>query len=57
VVGRHSRRYYQFADQWLFNAVDARRLQDTDPVVAAEKAAAAEAGRLGLLASADEVEV
>jgi len=57
VIGRHSRRYYQFADQWLFNAVDAHRLGDADPVAAAEKAAAAEAGRLGLLASADEVEV
>ena len=57
VKGRHSKRYYQFADQWLFNAVDAHRLQDADPVAAAEKAAAAEAGRVGLIEAADEVEV
>ena len=57
IMGRHSRKYYSFADQWLFNSVDAKRLETTDPVAAAEKAAAAEAGRLGLLASADEVEV
>jgi radical SAM superfamily enzyme YgiQ (UPF0313 family) len=57
IMGRHSRKYYSFADQWLFNSVDAMRLQTTDPVAAAEKAAAAEAGRLGLLATADEVEV
>ncbi|MFZ4721240.1 MAG: B12-binding domain-containing radical SAM protein, partial [Ilumatobacteraceae bacterium] len=57
ITGRHSRRYYQFADKWLFNAVDAHRLQDTDPVAAAAKAADAEAARLGLIESAAEVEV
>ncbi len=57
ISGRHSRRYYQFADSWLFNAVDAHRLKDTDPDAAAAKASAAEAARVALLAAADEVEV
>jgi anaerobic magnesium-protoporphyrin IX monomethyl ester cyclase len=57
ILGRHSRRYYKYADEWLFNAVDAHRLRAADPVAAAAKDAAAEAARLGLLATADEVEV
>jgi radical SAM superfamily enzyme YgiQ (UPF0313 family) len=57
ILGRHSRRYYKHADEWLFNAVDAHRLRGTDPAAAAAKDAAAEAARLGLLATADEVEV
>ncbi len=57
ILGRHSRRYYKHADEWLFNAVDAHRLRDVDPVASAAKDAAAETARLGLIASADEVEV
>lgn len=57
IRGRHSRRYYRFADQWLRNAVEAHRLREVDPAAAASRAAEAEAGRLALLAAADEVEV
>lgn len=56
ITGRHSRRYYQYADQWLSNAVDAHRLRDTDPVAAAEKDAVAASARSQLLGCADEVE-
>ncbi len=57
ILGRHSRRYYKYADEWLYNAVDAHRLRDSDPVGAAAKGAVAESARLGLLSTADEVEV
>ena len=57
ILGRHSRRYYKYADEWLYNAVDAHRLRTSDPVGAAAKGAVAETARLGLLATADEVEV
>jgi hypothetical protein len=56
-MGRHSKQYYSYADQWLFNSVDAHRLRDTDPVASAEKAAVAEAARVALLSVADQVEV
>jgi hypothetical protein len=39
VRGRHSRAYYREADQWLKNEVAAFRLEETDPVVSAEKRA------------------
>jgi anaerobic magnesium-protoporphyrin IX monomethyl ester cyclase len=57
IAGRHSKRYYSFADQWLFNAVDAHRLRATDPVAAARLDEIAAQGRDGLVASAHEVEV
>jgi radical SAM superfamily enzyme YgiQ (UPF0313 family) len=57
VAGRHSRTYYKHADSWLVNAVDAHRLEGTDPVAAAAKADAAEQARLSLLACAHEVDV
>lgn len=56
VRGRHSRRYYRFADQWLRNEVAGFRLEASDPAAAAEKYAAAATARAALLASADEVE-
>jgi anaerobic magnesium-protoporphyrin IX monomethyl ester cyclase len=57
VQGRHSRRYYRFADAWLRNEVAGFRLEGADPGGAAEKYAAAAEARAGLLASAEEVEV
>jgi hypothetical protein len=56
IEGRHSRRYYQYANEWLVNAVDAHRLRDTDPIAAAAKDAVAESARTGLIDCADEVE-
>jgi anaerobic magnesium-protoporphyrin IX monomethyl ester cyclase len=56
VQGRHSRRYYRFADAWLRNEVAGFRLEGADPGGAAEKYAAAAEARAGLLASAEEVE-
>jgi hypothetical protein len=56
VQGRHSRRYYRFADAWLRNEVAGFRLQGTDPAAAVEKYAAAAEARAGLMASAEEVE-
>ena len=57
VAGRHSRRYYQFADQWLRNSVEAHRLVSVDPLGSATHRSAAEAARVALLGAADEVEV
>lgn len=54
VKGRHSRRYYKFADAWLRNEVAGLRLGEAPE--AAEKYAAAAEARAGLLAAADEVE-
>jgi radical SAM superfamily enzyme YgiQ (UPF0313 family) len=56
VQGRHSRRYYRYADAWLRNEVAGYRLQASDPAAAAEKYGAAAEARAGLLASAEEVE-
>lgn len=56
IKGRHSRRYYRFADAWLRNEVAGFRLEPTDPAAAAEKYAAAAEARAGLLAAAEEVE-
>ncbi len=56
VRGRHSRRYYRFADAWLRNEVAGFRLEASDPAAAAEKYAAAAEARANLLASAEEVE-
>jgi hypothetical protein len=54
IAGRHSRRYYKFADQWLRNAVAAERAETTDPAEAALRQSEAEAARQGLLAASHE---
>lgn len=56
IKGRHSRRYYRFADAWLRNEVAGFRLAASDPAEAAAKYAAAAEARAGLLAARDEVE-
>ena len=57
VAGRHSRRYYQFADQWLRNEVAAARLSEVDAERAEQHRLAAAEARASLVAVADEVEV
>lgn len=54
IAGRHSRRYYKFADQWLRNAVAAERAETSDPAEAALRLSDAEAARQGLLAASHE---
>lgn len=56
VKGRHSRRYYGFADDWLHAEVAASRLADTDPTAARAKEDEARRAKLALLGAADEVE-
>lgn len=56
VRGRHSRRYYQHADEWLHAEVDAHRLAGLDDAAAAQRRADAGRARAALLAAADEVE-
>lgn len=56
IKGRHSRRYYKYADQWLRNAVEAERLKAEDPTAAAPKRRAAQEAREALLAASAEVE-
>ena len=41
VAGRHGKDYYQLADQWLRNEVEAARLVTTDPARSAELSAVA----------------
>lgn len=57
IEGRHSTRYYGFADAWLKADVAAHRLARSDPDAAAGMRREASAARAGLLASAHEVEV
>jgi anaerobic magnesium-protoporphyrin IX monomethyl ester cyclase len=45
IRGRAGRETYRIADRWLRAAVDARRLEGSDPTHACEKAAEAEAAR------------
>ncbi len=54
IAGRHSRRYYRFADQWLRNAVAAERSETTDPAEAALRRADADVARRALLDASDE---
>ena len=54
IAGRHSRRYYKFADQWLRQAVAAERAETSDPAEAALRRSDAEAARQGLLAASDD---
>jgi radical SAM superfamily enzyme YgiQ (UPF0313 family) len=56
IAGRHSRRYYKLADQWLRNAVAAERAEPADPTEAALRRADAEAARRDLLAASDEID-
>jgi anaerobic magnesium-protoporphyrin IX monomethyl ester cyclase len=56
VKGRHSRDYYRFADQWLRNAVTAKRLEADDPEGAVRHAAAAAEARASLVAASADVE-
>ena len=56
IKGRHSARYFKFADQWLHNAVAAHRLGETDPAGAAARQRDADIARAGLIAAAGEVE-
>ena len=56
VRGRHSRAYYREADQWLKNEVAAFRLEQTDPVVSAEKREFAMLARQKMQALASELE-
>ena len=56
IQGRHSRRYYKLADEWLRGEVAAFRLQETDPAEAARRRADAAGAKLGMLQAAAETE-
>jgi anaerobic magnesium-protoporphyrin IX monomethyl ester cyclase len=56
IHGRHSRRYYQHADNWLRSEVAAFRLDANDPPAAAAQRAQGQAAREALMASAHERE-
>jgi anaerobic magnesium-protoporphyrin IX monomethyl ester cyclase len=56
IKGRHSRRYYKYADQWLRNEVEACRLEAEAQADAAWKRQAAQEARAALLACCEEVE-
>ena len=56
IRGRHSKRYYAFADRWLREAVESSRLRDVDPAAAARHAGLATEAKESLLAAAHEVE-
>ncbi len=56
IRGRHSRRYYRLADQWLNNAVAAATIAPHDAATAALRREAALAARAAMLLAAAEVE-
>ncbi|HEY6451120.1 MAG TPA: radical SAM protein [Steroidobacteraceae bacterium] len=56
IRGRHSRRYYKFADQWLNNEVAAAGIERQDSAAAAIRRAAAQQAKAALLGAAGEVE-
>jgi len=56
IRGRHSRRYYKFADQWLNNEVAAASIELQDAAGAAVKRVAALQARAALMAAAAESE-
>jgi len=56
IRGRHSRRYYKLADQWLNNEVAAAGLEQADAAGAAHKRRIAQQARAALLGAAAEVE-
>jgi anaerobic magnesium-protoporphyrin IX monomethyl ester cyclase len=57
IRGRHSRRYYKFADQWLNNEVAAASIEHQDAAGAALKRIAAQQAKEAMLGAAAEVEV
>lgn len=57
IRGRHSRNYYQHANQWLFSDVESYRLRESDPARSAELHSTAMEARQALIAAADEVEI
>ncbi len=56
IRGRHPRAYYQAADRWLRAAVEAARLESTDPEQSRLKAQEADRHRAALISLAQEVE-
>jgi anaerobic magnesium-protoporphyrin IX monomethyl ester cyclase len=56
IAGRHSRRYYGFADQWLRNEVEASRLDAADPAQASVRRSAAAKARADLVWAAHEID-
>jgi anaerobic magnesium-protoporphyrin IX monomethyl ester cyclase len=56
IRGRHSRRYYAEADSWLRAAVEAHRLEGSDPTRAAEQRRAATEAHQRMLSLSAEVE-
>ncbi len=56
LAGRHSRRYYHYADLWLRNEVAAFRLQHSDPQQAMRKQRDAEAAKRSLYVCQHETE-
>ena len=56
IRGRHSRRYYKLADQWLNNEVSAANLEAADAAGAALKRRIAKEARAAMLGVAAEVE-
>ena len=56
ITGRHSKRYYQFADQWLKGEVALSKLNGGDPARVAELRSQVEAARRGLEETFREVE-
>jgi anaerobic magnesium-protoporphyrin IX monomethyl ester cyclase len=57
IRGRHSRRYYKFADQWLNNEVAAASIEQRDAAAASIKRIAAQEAKTAMLAAAQEIEV
>jgi radical SAM superfamily enzyme YgiQ (UPF0313 family) len=56
IRGRHSRRYYKLADQWLNHEVAAYHIGERDAAAAALRREAAQQARAAMLGVADEVE-
>jgi anaerobic magnesium-protoporphyrin IX monomethyl ester cyclase len=57
IRGRHSRRYYKFADQWLNNEVAAASIEQRDAAAASVKRIAAAEARTAMMAAAQEIEI
>jgi hypothetical protein len=56
IRGRHSRRYYKFADQWLNNEVAAASIEHQDAAGAALKRMAAQQAKEAMMGAAAELE-
>jgi hypothetical protein len=50
VRGRHDKRYYKLADEWLRSEVQAHRMEATDPAASQSLYAAARSARAAMLA-------